>query len=92
LLNPISKTPLGLCLDLAERNPDPEKSDDMRWSCWDRHRDQKSMLKAECLRLAASMKIEGNRIKANWNCMNMKNPAQLESIGTNLKESDSANH
>jgi hypothetical protein len=92
LLNPSPKTTLGLCLDLAERNPDPEKSDDMRWSCWDRHRDQKSLLRAECLRLAASMKIEGNRIKANWNCMNMKNPAQLEVPGIKIKEPGSSSH
>lgn len=92
LLKPSLKTTLGLCIDLAERNPDPEKSDDMRWSCWDSHRDQKSMLKAECLRLAASMRIEGNRIKANWNCMNMKNPAQLPSLATPANESRSDSH
>lgn len=72
LLKPQKEAPLSLCLDLAERNPDPEKSDDMLWTCWDQKRQSRNILKAECLRLASSMKIEGNRIKANWNCMNMK--------------------
>jgi len=70
LLKPKEFPSLGLCLDLSHRNPDPEKSDDMRWTCWDRYKQSGKFRRAECLRLASSMKIEGNRIKANWNCMN----------------------
>lgn len=62
---------LGLCLQVAARNHDANNADDMRWACWDRLKNT-GMLRSECLRLASSMVIEGNQIKANWNCMNMK--------------------
>ncbi len=61
---------LGACLQAAERNADPENSDDVRWYCWDQLFNQGQLSRSECLALASSMRIQGNRFKANWNCMN----------------------
>lgn len=61
---------LGACLEAADRNLDVESSDDMRWYCWSKLSEQKQLSRSECLALASSMKIQGNRFKANWNCMN----------------------
>nr|WP_295898937.1 hypothetical protein [uncultured Bdellovibrio sp.] len=61
---------LGACLEAADRNPDPENSDDIRWFCWNRLSGLAQLSRSECLALASSMKIQGNRFKANWNCMN----------------------
>ena len=61
---------VGVCMALAARHPDPTKADDMRWSCWDHLVSSRSITKAECLRLADSMSIQGNQLKANWNCLN----------------------
>lgn len=61
---------LNVCLEAAGRNNDPENSDDVRWYCWNKLSTQKQLSRSECLGLASSMKIQGNRFKANWNCMN----------------------
>lgn len=61
---------LGACLEAADRNQDLESGDDMRWYCWSKLSEQKQLNRSECLALASSMKIQGNRFKANWNCMN----------------------
>ncbi len=61
---------VGSCLVAAQRNPDPGNSDNMRWYCWDRLREQKRISQSECLALSKSMNILGNRIKSNWNCLN----------------------
>lgn len=61
---------LNVCLEAADRNLDPENSDDVRWFCWSKLSEQKQLSRSECLALASSMKIQGNRFKANWNCMN----------------------
>lgn len=61
---------LGACLEAAGRNQDPEKSDDMRWYCWSHLSTQNQLNRSECLALASSMVIQGNRFKANWNCLN----------------------
>ncbi|MFS4459989.1 hypothetical protein [Bdellovibrio sp. HCB2-146] len=58
------------CLVAAQRNADVENSDDMRWYCWDRLREQGRINQAQCLVLSKSMNILGNRIKSNWNCLN----------------------
>ncbi|UXR64434.1 hypothetical protein EZJ49_15300 [Bdellovibrio bacteriovorus] len=61
---------LGACLASADYIPDPENSDDVRWFCWSKLSQQNQLSRSECLALASSMKIQGNRFKANWNCMN----------------------
>ncbi|WP_374027549.1 hypothetical protein ACES2J_14890 [Bdellovibrio bacteriovorus] len=61
---------LGSCLEAADRNADIESSDNVRWYCWSKLSEQKQLSRSECLALASSMKIQGNRFKANWNCMN----------------------
>lgn len=61
---------LGACFEAAKRNKDPENSDDMRWYCWSKLSNQYELSRSECLALASSMRIQGNRFKANWNCMN----------------------
>lgn len=61
---------LGACLEAADRNLDLESGDNMRWLCWSKLSEQKQLNRSECLALASSMKIQGNRFKANWNCMN----------------------
>nr|BFD68317.1 hypothetical protein HAGR004_33390 [Bdellovibrio sp. HAGR004] len=61
---------LGACLASAEHIADPENSDDVRWYCWSKLSQQNQLSRSECLALASSMKIQGNRFKANWNCMN----------------------
>lgn len=68
-----SEIHLGACLEAAERNTDPENSDDVRWYCWNKLSGQNQLSRSECLALASSMKIQGNRFKANWNCMNRIN-------------------
>jgi hypothetical protein len=62
---------LNSCLYAAARNPDLENSDNMRWYCWDRLREQMHISPSECLALSKSFNILGNRIKSNWNCLNM---------------------
>ncbi|NUN04241.1 MAG: hypothetical protein HUU57_00650 [Bdellovibrio sp.] len=64
---------LNVCIEAASRNADPENSDDVRWFCWNKLSMQKQLSRSECLGLASSMKIQGNRFKANWNCMNRIN-------------------
>lgn len=61
---------LGACLEAADRNQNIESSDNVRWYCWSKLAEQKQLSRSECLALASSMKIQGNRFKANWNCMN----------------------
>lgn len=65
-----SKIHLGACMASADRNQDPENSDDIRWYCWSKLQNQNQLSRSECLALASSMRIQGNRFKANWNCMN----------------------
>lgn len=61
---------LGSCLESANMIADPENSDDVRWYCWSKLHERKSLSRSECLALASSMKVQGNQFKANWNCMN----------------------
>jgi len=61
---------LGSCLYAANRNPDLENADNMRWFCWDHLQQTQKVSPAGCLVLSKSMNILGNQIKSNWNCMN----------------------
>ncbi|AHI04585.1 hypothetical protein BDW_00375 [Bdellovibrio bacteriovorus W] len=61
---------LGSCLESANMIADAENSDDVRWYCWSKLHERKSLSRSECLALASSMRVQGNQFKANWNCMN----------------------
>ena len=61
---------LSSCLYAANRNPDPENADNMRWFCYDHLSTTKQITQPACLVLSKSMTILGNQIKSNWNCMN----------------------
>ncbi|QLY23790.1 hypothetical protein [Bdellovibrio sp. KM01] len=59
-----------ICDYFAERNPDPENADDMRWYCWSNNKQRFLNSRPECYLLAETFKIRGNQMKNIWNCSN----------------------
>ncbi|MBO9667176.1 MAG: hypothetical protein J7501_10225 [Bdellovibrio sp.] len=67
--NKAALTP-DICNYFADRNPDPENADDMRWYCWSDNKQRFLNSRPECYLLADSFKIRGNQMKQIWNCSN----------------------
>ncbi len=59
-----------ICDYFANRNPDPENADDMRWYCWSNNKPRLLNSRPECYLLADMFKIRGNQMKNIWNCSN----------------------
>ncbi|MEK2688701.1 hypothetical protein [Bdellovibrio sp. GT3] len=59
-----------ICDYFADRNPDPENADDMRWYCWSDNKQRLLNSRPECFLLAETFKIRGNQMKNIWNCSN----------------------
>ncbi|WP_413557037.1 hypothetical protein [Bdellovibrio sp. HCB209] len=59
-----------VCDYFANRNPDPENADDMRWYCWSNNKPRFLNSRPECYLLAETFKIRGNQMKNIWNCSN----------------------
>jgi hypothetical protein len=59
-----------VCDYFANRNPDPENADDMRWYCWSNNKQRMLNSRPECYLLAETFKIRGNQMKNIWNCSN----------------------
>ncbi|WP_413584108.1 hypothetical protein [Bdellovibrio sp. HCB274] len=67
--NPSQLSP-DVCDYFADRNPDPENADDMRWYCWSGNKQRLLNSRPECFLLAETFKIRGNQMKNIWNCSN----------------------
>ncbi len=61
---------LSVCLKAGDKYQNAEKADDFLQYCWDRLREKNQINRSECMGLGQAMRIPGNRIKQNWNCMN----------------------
>jgi hypothetical protein len=61
---------LSACINAGKKYSNAEKSDDFLQYCWDQLRTQKAVNRSECAGFGQAMRIKGNKIKQNWNCMN----------------------
>lgn len=61
---------LSACINAGKKYANAEKSDDFLQYCWDQLRTQKAANRSECAGFGQAMRIQGNKIKQNWNCMN----------------------
>ena len=61
---------LSACVNAGKKYSNAEKSDDFLQYCWDQLRSQKAANRSECAGFGQAMRIQGNKIKQNWNCMN----------------------
>jgi hypothetical protein len=58
-----------LCDSAAQSLADARQGDDLRWNCLETLKSLKVLDEASCLRLAEGMSLRGQRIRANWNCL-----------------------
>jgi hypothetical protein len=65
-----SSLTIAACVQAAENVVPVEKSDDFITSCFETLRSQKAINRSECLGFTEVLKIPGNQIKQNWNCVN----------------------
>lgn len=61
---------LSACIKAGAKYKNAEKADDFLQYCWDQLRTNKLVNRSECMGFGQAMRIQGNKIKQNWNCMN----------------------
>jgi len=58
-----------VCDSAAQSISDARQGDDLRWNCLESLKRMRVLDEASCLRLAEGMSLRGQKIRANWNCL-----------------------
>jgi hypothetical protein len=69
LKNSQAKLSPEACDNAAQGVADARQGDDLRWNCLESLKSLKLLDEASCLRLAEGMNLRGQRVRANWNCL-----------------------
>ncbi|MEO5668739.1 MAG: hypothetical protein ABIR96_11825 [Bdellovibrionota bacterium] len=58
-----------VCDNAAQSISNARQGDDLRWNCLESLKKMNKLDEASCLRLAEGMSLRGQKIRANWNCL-----------------------